>query len=44
MSYYRTPAGSVPRNSTSCGGHPEADAHEAMAAQLTPLLRQMLGW
>ena len=44
VSVYRYPAGSVERNGTSCGGHPEADAQEAMAAQLTPLLRQMLSW
>ena len=44
FSYYRYPSGSVARNGTSCGGHPEADAHEAMAAQLSPLVKEMLGW
>eukprot|EP01051_Picozoa_sp_SAG22_P017448 SAG22_NODE_2693_length_2307_cov_1.108696_3_plen_64_part_00 len=44
LSYHRYPAGSIEKNNTSCGGHPEADAQEAMGDQLTPVLKGMLGW
>jgi hypothetical protein len=44
VSYHRYTAGSVEKNNTSCGGHPEADAQQAMGDQLTPVLKEMLGW
>eukprot|EP01050_Picozoa_sp_SAG11_P027592 SAG11_NODE_7049_length_1203_cov_0.998188_1_plen_325_part_10 len=44
ISYFRYKAGSVPRNNTSCGNHPEADAQQAMADQLTPFVQELLGW
>ena len=44
MHYFRYRAGSVERNSTSCGGHPEADAQQQMADQLTPFVKDVLGW
>lgn len=41
---YVLPSGTVQRNTTSCGGHPEADAQEAMGDQLTAVVQQLLGW
>ena len=42
--YYRYTAGSIERNHSSCGSHPEADAQQAMGNQLTPVVQKLLGW